>query len=84
MSKVGDVIENPVTGEREMVRIGTEQTYGELQIVDLYIWPGGAVNWGTPPPCNQGEDVRDYSQFKTNNGQLHRIDYRGHRSDGEL
>ena len=43
MSKVGDVIENPVTGEREMVRIGTEQTDGELQVVDLYIWPGGAV-----------------------------------------
>jgi len=43
MSKVGDVIENPVTGEREMVRIGTEQTDGELLVVDLYIWPGGAV-----------------------------------------
>jgi hypothetical protein len=43
MSKVGDVMENPVTGEREMVRIGTEQTDGELLVVDLYIWPGGAV-----------------------------------------
>jgi hypothetical protein len=43
MSKGGDVIENPVTGEREMVRIGTEQTDGELLVVDLYIWPGGAV-----------------------------------------
>jgi hypothetical protein len=43
MSKAGDVIENPVTGEREMVRIGTEQTDGELLVVDLYIWPGGAV-----------------------------------------
>ena len=43
MSKVGDVIENPVKGEREMVRIGTEQTDGELLVVDRYIWPGGAV-----------------------------------------
>ena len=37
MSKVGDVIENPVTGEREMARIGTEQTDGELLVADLYI-----------------------------------------------
>ena len=43
MSKVGDVIENPMTGEREMVRIGTERTGGELLVMDLYIWPGGAV-----------------------------------------
>ena len=43
MSKVGDVIENPVIGEREMDRIGTEQTDGELLVVDLYIWPGRAV-----------------------------------------
>jgi hypothetical protein len=43
MSKVGDVIENPVTGEPEMVGIGTDQTGGELLVVDLYIWPGGAM-----------------------------------------
>src|SRR5262245_17346593 len=43
MSKAGDVIENPVTGERAVVRIGTEQTGGELLVVDLYIRPGGAV-----------------------------------------
>src|SRR5262249_20857391 len=34
---------NPVTGERAVVRIGTEQTGGELLVVDLYIRPGGAV-----------------------------------------
>lgn len=43
MSKAGDVIENPVTGERAVVRIGTEQTGGKLLIVDLYIRPEGAV-----------------------------------------
>ena len=43
MSKAGDVVENPVTGERAVVRIGTEQTGGELLVVDLYIRPGGAV-----------------------------------------
>ena len=43
MSKAGDVFENPVTGERAVVRIGTEQTGGELLVVDLYIRPGGAV-----------------------------------------
>jgi quercetin dioxygenase-like cupin family protein len=43
MSKAGDVVENPVTGERAVVRIGTEQTGGELMVADLYIRPGGAV-----------------------------------------
>src|SRR5215468_5937017 len=43
MSKAGDVYENPVTGERAVVRIGTEQTGGELLVVDLYVRPGGAV-----------------------------------------
>ena len=43
MSKAGDVVENPVTGERALVRIGTAQTGGELLVVDLSIRPGGAV-----------------------------------------
>src|SRR5215510_16046687 len=43
MSKAGDVFENPVTGERAVVRIGTKQTAGELLVVDLYVRPGGAV-----------------------------------------
>ena len=43
MSKAGDVFVNPVTGERAVVRIGTEEAGGELLIADLYIRPGGAV-----------------------------------------
>jgi len=43
MSKAGDVIENPVTGERVVVRVGTEDSGGELLVVDGYIQPGGAV-----------------------------------------
>ena len=43
MSKAGDISENPVTGERAIVRIGTEDTNGERIVVDLYIQPGGAV-----------------------------------------
>jgi quercetin dioxygenase-like cupin family protein len=43
MSKAGDVIENPVSGERAVVRVGTEETGGELLVVDLYVRPGGAV-----------------------------------------
>jgi quercetin dioxygenase-like cupin family protein len=43
MSKAGDVYENPVTGEHVVVRIGTDQTGGELLVVDLYVRPGGAV-----------------------------------------
>lgn len=43
MSKTGDVYENPVTGERVVVRAGTEDTGGGHLIVDLYVAPGGAV-----------------------------------------
>jgi quercetin dioxygenase-like cupin family protein len=43
MSKAGDVIENPVTGERVVVRVGTEDSGGRLLAVDGYVKPGGAV-----------------------------------------
>jgi quercetin dioxygenase-like cupin family protein len=43
MSKAGDIFENPVTGEYGYVRVGTEETDGELFIADLCVRPGGAV-----------------------------------------
>ena len=43
MSKAGDTIENPITGERVVVRVGTEDSGGQLLEVDTYIRPGGAV-----------------------------------------
>jgi len=43
MSKTGDVFENPVTGERVVVRVGSEESGGEVVISDLYVAPGGAV-----------------------------------------
>jgi len=43
MSRAGDVIENPVTGERVVVRVGTEDSGGNLLAVDGYVKPGGAV-----------------------------------------
>src|SRR5438552_14040394 len=43
MLKVGEVYENPVTGERGVIRIGTDTTGGALLVVDLYVRPGGAV-----------------------------------------
>src|SRR5437763_16975582 len=43
MSRAGQVFENPVTGERTVVRLGTDETKGELLVVDLYVRPGGAV-----------------------------------------
>ncbi len=39
MLKVGEVYENPVTGERGVIRIGTDTTGGELLVVDLYVRP---------------------------------------------
>lgn len=43
MSRAGDVFENPVTGERGVVRVGTEDSGGELLVAELFIRPGGAV-----------------------------------------
>ena len=43
MSKAGDIFKNPITGESGYVRVGTEETNGELVISDLRVRPGGAV-----------------------------------------
>lgn len=43
MSRAGDVVENPVTGERALVRVGTEETGGESLVVELFVRPGDAV-----------------------------------------
>jgi quercetin dioxygenase-like cupin family protein len=43
VSRAGEVYENPVTGERVVVRFGTEESGGERLVVDLYVAPGGAV-----------------------------------------
>jgi quercetin dioxygenase-like cupin family protein len=43
MSKAGDVFENPITDERAVVRVGTEESGGELLVADLYVSPGGRV-----------------------------------------
>jgi quercetin dioxygenase-like cupin family protein len=43
MSKAGDVFENPVTGESGYIRVGTQETNGELIVSDLRVRPHGAV-----------------------------------------
>jgi len=37
VTTTGDVIENPVTGERGVVRLGTVETAGARAVVDLYV-----------------------------------------------
>ena len=54
MSKAGDVIENPVTGERIVVRVGTEDSGGELLVVETYVRPGGAVTGEHVHPAIEG------------------------------
>ena len=44
MAKAGDVFENPVTGERAVVRLGNEDTGEDRAVVDLYAKPDGAVS----------------------------------------
>ena len=43
MSKAGDIFENPISGERAVVRVGTEESGGELLVADLYVSPAGRV-----------------------------------------
>jgi quercetin dioxygenase-like cupin family protein len=43
MSKAGDVFANPITGESGYIRVGTQETNGDLIIADLRVRPGGAV-----------------------------------------
>ena len=43
MAKAGDVFENPVTGERAVVRLGSEDTNEDRAVVDLDVVPCGAV-----------------------------------------
>jgi hypothetical protein len=43
MSKAGDVFENPITGEYGYIRLGTQETSGQLIVSDLRVRPGGAV-----------------------------------------
>jgi len=43
MFKAGEVYLNPVTGERAVIRIGTDLTGGERMVVDVYVQPGGRV-----------------------------------------
>ena len=39
--RVGALYENPVTGERAVVRIPPQEANGQLLVVDLYLRPGG-------------------------------------------
>ena len=41
MIRAGEVYENPVSGERVVIRVGAEECGGELLVADLYVKPGG-------------------------------------------
>ena len=43
MLRCGEVYENPVSGERAVIRVGTDETAGERLVVDLYVRPGGRL-----------------------------------------
>lgn len=43
MLRRGEVYENPATGERAVVRLGTDESAGARLVVDLYVRPGGRV-----------------------------------------
>lgn len=41
--RAGEVYENPASGERAVVVIGTQETNGERLVVDLHLRPGGGM-----------------------------------------
>jgi quercetin dioxygenase-like cupin family protein len=43
LAQVGEVLNNPVTGEHGVIRIPPEESNGYLLVGDLYLQPGGAV-----------------------------------------
>ncbi len=43
MWRAGDELENPVTGERSVVRRGSEDTGGEYMLADMFARPGARV-----------------------------------------
>jgi len=43
MVRSGEVHENPATGERAVVVVGTEETQGKRLVVDLHLRPGGGM-----------------------------------------
>ena len=78
MSKAGDTIGNPVTGERVVVRgVGTEDSGGELLAIDMYVRPGGAVT---------GEHVHPTIEESFTTVVRGRVGFRlnGHESIAEL
>jgi GNAT superfamily N-acetyltransferase/mannose-6-phosphate isomerase-like protein (cupin superfamily) len=42
-ARVGEVVENPATGERGVVRVPPTEANGRLLVADLYLRPGGRV-----------------------------------------
>jgi quercetin dioxygenase-like cupin family protein len=69
-ARIGEVLENPVTGERAVIRITPLPSNGYALVADLYVRPGGAVT---------GEHIHPglTETFTVINGQL------GIRIDGQ-
>jgi hypothetical protein len=42
-TRIGEVLENPVTGERAVIRVTPLPSNGYALVADLYVRPGGAV-----------------------------------------
>jgi mannose-6-phosphate isomerase-like protein (cupin superfamily) len=54
MIRPGELYENPVTGERVVVRVPPRQSNGHLLVADLYVRPGGAVAGAQIHPATSG------------------------------
>jgi mannose-6-phosphate isomerase-like protein (cupin superfamily) len=81
MSRAGQCIENPVTGERSVVRVGTEDSGEDRMVVELFLRPGGRVSTAHVHPTIAERFTAVRGEFGLRLGRAERVAELGHTYD---
>jgi mannose-6-phosphate isomerase-like protein (cupin superfamily) len=73
MSRAGQCLENPVTGERAVVRVGTEDSSGDQMVVELFLRPGGRVSTAHVHPVIEERFTAIRGEFGLRLGRFRRV-----------
>jgi len=73
MSRAGQCIENPATGERVVVRVGTEDTPDDRMVAELFLRPGGRVSTAHVHPTVEERFTAISGQFGLRLGEARSI-----------
>jgi len=73
MSRAGQCLENPVTGERAVVRVGTEDTSDDRMVVELFLRPGGRVSTAHVHPLIEERFTAVRGQFSLRLGRAEQV-----------